>query len=238
MWSYFGTKTDQAKHYPVPAHSKIIEPFAGTAKYSLRYWDRDVILIDKYNVIISIWKWLQQCSSQDILKLPNLKEGEKLSDLNWDCIEQRWFMGFIIAAGDASPRNKVSSRMSTHRPKRQRSRLKKIASDLEKIRHWEIRLGDYKDLINEEATWFIDPPYQHGGQHYKHGNKGINFLDLSKWCKSRIGQTIVCENTKADWLPFKPMIKTIGSIHKTTEAIWSNQHTVFDNEQLTMFNDD
>ena len=39
---------------------------------------------------------------------------------------------------------------------------------------------------------------------------------------NRKGQVIVCENTKADWLPFYAMKNLKGSIHKTTEAIWSN----------------
>lgn len=235
MWSYYGSKRDQAKHYPPPMFDKIIEPFAGTAKYALRFWEREVLLVDKYEVIVGIWKWLQKCSKNDILSLPVLKEGQTLDSLNWDCVEQRWFMGFQIAAADATPRNKVSWRVSTQRPKRQATRLKNVAENLHKIQHWEIRQGDYRDLENEKATWFIDPPYQHGGHIYKHGNKSIDFRRLGEWCKNREGQTIVCETTKADWLPFKPMIKTNGTKHKTMEAIWTNQPTAFDNVQLSIF---
>jgi hypothetical protein len=46
---------------------------------------------------------------------------------------------------------------------------------------------------------------------------------------------IVCENTKADWLEFKPVIDMNGSKHKTTEAIWSNHKTNYDNTQLSFF---
>jgi hypothetical protein len=49
------------------------------------------------------------------------------------------------------------------------------------------------------------------------------------------GQTIVCENTKADWLPFKPMVQFVGLQKTTTEAIWSNERTAFDDEQLSLF---
>ena len=59
------------------------------------------------------------------------------------------------------------------------------------------------DLENEEATWFIDPPYQFGGHEYKCSNKQIDFAKLAEWCEDRNGQAIVCENTKATWLPFK-----------------------------------
>ncbi len=47
--------------YPPPKFDKIIEPFAGSARYSLKYWQKDVTLIDKYEVIVRTWKWLQQC---------------------------------------------------------------------------------------------------------------------------------------------------------------------------------
>lgn len=36
MWSYFGSKANVVKLYPKPKHTKIIEPFAGTARYALR----------------------------------------------------------------------------------------------------------------------------------------------------------------------------------------------------------
>jgi len=96
-------------------------------------------------------------------------------------------------------------------------------------------MGNYEDLQNEEATWYIDPPYQFGGEYYIKSNKHIDFANLAEWCKSRLGQTIVCENTKADWLDFKPMKEMQGSMYKTTEAIWINMPTNYDNVQQTLF---
>jgi site-specific DNA-adenine methylase len=69
MWGYYGSKSKIVKHYPAPKYGTIIEPFAGTAQYALMYWDRDVILIDKYEVICNLWKWLQTCSKADILSI-------------------------------------------------------------------------------------------------------------------------------------------------------------------------
>ena len=51
-------------------------------------------------------------------------------------------------------------------------------------------------------------------------NKNIDYNDLAEWCKSRNGQIIVCENTKADWLDFKPLAELKGQLHTTMEAIW------------------
>lgn len=56
MWSYYGSKSKIVSKYPSPIHSTIIEPFAGSARYSLKYWENDVILYDKYDVIIRLWK--------------------------------------------------------------------------------------------------------------------------------------------------------------------------------------
>jgi 16S rRNA G966 N2-methylase RsmD len=112
--------------------------------------------------------------------------------------------------------------------------LKRIAKTLFKIRHWKIIEGSYEDIENIEATWFIDPPYQFGGEHYKESSKNLNFSKLAEWCKSRNGQIIVCENTKANWMEFKPMVNMTGTTYTTTEAIWSNHKTNYDAVQQSL----
>ena len=96
-------------------------------------------------------------------------------------------------------------------------------------------VGSYDEIQNQEATWFIDPPYQFGGEYYIKSNKHLNFEKLGDWCQSRSGQVIVCENTKATWLPFYPMRDMQGSQYKTTEAIWSNYRHDFQAVQSSMF---
>ena len=228
MFSYYGSKSKVVDYYPPPKFNKIIEPFAGSARYSLKYWQNDVLLVDKYKVIIDVWKYLKSASKNDILKLPRLKSGENLNDFCLSEIEKQ-FLGFIIVGGLESPRQKAGSFRDTQK---QNQILKNIANQLFKIKHWEIKLGSYNELENEEATWFIDPPYQFGGEHYKESSKKINFIKLAEWCKSRNGQIIVCENTKATWMDFKPMREMQGAMFKTTEAIWSNYRTNYDNVQL------
>ena len=235
MFSYYGSKSKIVDYYPPPKFDKIIEPFAGSAKYALKYWQKDVLLMDKYEIIYKIWKWLQLCSKADILKLPILKQGDKLNDIVFDCEEAKLFMGFLAAGGVARPQFTAVYRTTTHRPNWIKYSLKRISNDIDKIKHWEIKLGSYEDLQNETATWFIDPPYQFGGEHYVESNKKIDFIKLAERCKSRNGQSIVCENTKADWLPFKPMIEMQGDMFKTTEAIWSNHPTNYDHVQQKLF---
>lgn len=234
MWSYYGSKANLVDLYPKPKHGKLIEPFAGSARYALKYFDMEVLLVDKYDVIVKIWKWLQSCSPKDILNLPRLVHGQTLNDFTWDCDEAKLFMGFIIGRGANMPRIKPTERITIHRPNTINYNIKRIATNLWKIKEWQIIHGSYEDIPNESATWFIDPPYEFGGEYYKESNKTIDFKKLAKWCESRTGQVIVCENTKATWMDFKPILSQKGSIHTTTEAIWTNEKTVYDNRQLTL----
>ncbi len=234
MWSYYGGKTKLVHHYPTPKEDLIIEPFAGSARYALEYWERDVLLVDKYDIVVKLWKWLQQCSPKDILSLPIPKVGDKIKREDFECDEQFWLMGFSIANGTSSPQQSVSP-FGVSSESYFKHKIEKYVSHLPKIKHWKIIQGSFEDIPNQKATWYIDPPYQFGGEHYKESNKNIDFEKLGKWCESREGQVIVCENTKADWMDFKPMVQFNGLKKTTTEAIWSNQPTAFDHEQLTMF---
>ena len=228
MFSYYGRKTKVVKYYPRPEFNTIIEPFAGSAAYSLHgdNWKHNVIIVDKYEVVYRVWRYLQQSSEQSILSLPDVEYGHSTKEHAQLCEEEVWLIGFCVARGSAQPQYQSGKFNSWPDNK------KSIARNLYKIRHWDIRLGDYRDIDNFEATWFIDPPYQWGGQYYTESNKSINFPELSEWCKSRIGQVIVCENTKADWMPFHPIKKMRGNKHVTTEAMWTNRDIP---RQLSMF---
>lgn len=218
-------------YYPAPKHNKIIEPFAGSARYSLKYWQNDILLVDKYPVIVDVWNYLKNASEADILGLPKIEKHQRVSDFNLSK-EESLFMGFCVVSAAAAPQDKPATFEGIPL---NRNVLKHTAANLYKIRHWEIKIGSYNELENVESTWFIDPPYQFGGEHYKISNKNLDFTKLAEWCKTRQGQVIVCENTKATWLPFKPMKEMQGSIHKTTEAIWSNEITNYDFQQIKLF---
>ena len=236
MWSYYGAKTNIIDYYPAPKFDKIIEPFAGTARYSLKYFDRDILLIDKYDVIVKIWKWMQKCSPSDILKLPRfIKKEQNINDFNFDCDEAKYLFGFLLKKGVERPQKKSTKWVYEMRPNFINYSLKRISSNLFKIKHWKIELDDYKNVKNENATWFIDPPYQFGGHAYVESNKKIDYKYLHNWTLERYGQIIVCENMKADWLDFIPMINQYVRKGKYLEAIYSNYQTEYDNLQLTLF---
>ena len=220
MWSYYGSKSKIVDKYPKPTKGLIIEPFAGTAKYALKYWDNDVILIEKNKIVYRIWKWLQECSVNDIQKLPRLKQGDDLRLMNFDCEEAKWLMGFMASRAIARPNNIAVKRTTTDRPNWINFCINRISKDIAKIKHWDIRNCDYTNIENKQATWFIDPPYQFGGQHYPNGNKEIDFKELAKWCKERKGEVIVCENIKANWMNFEPLTISNQTRGKGIEVVF------------------
>lgn len=218
MFSYYGSKSKLVDLYPAPKHGKIIEPFAGSARYALKYFDRDVLLVDAYEVIVKIWHYLQQASEADILGLPNLTYKQSTDDYNLSEGE-RLLLGFLVARGSRRPAKVVQKFSSVEQDK------KRIAKDLYKIRHWKIELGSYESIPNQCATWYIDPPYQNvgkAGYNVNERGKAIDFPALGEWCKQRKGQAIVCEVTTADWLPFEPLKEQHGQKLTSTEAVWCN----------------
>lgn len=216
MWSYYGRKWKIINKYPAPEHDLIIEPFAGTASYSYRYWEKEVILVDAFDKIVKIWRYLQQAKPEDILKLPDVENGEFIGDKHkWMCDEERWLMGFSINNACATPKH-TAGRMNFNSWSKDKIR---IARDLYKIKHWKFVLGDYRCLKNTNATWYIDAPYQFQ-KLYKKNN--VDYSSLSEWCKSRKGQVIVCEQSTADWMDFKPLVQLSGQRTRTTESIWTN----------------
>ena len=221
MWGYYGSKSKIVDKYPAPNYDTIIEPFAGTAQYALRYWDRKVILIDKYDVVCKIWKWLQKCSKKDILSIRQLKFGENTNNFEWNCQEEKDLVGFIITGAPTMPKKTASRWKTIARPNTQQFKLELIAKNLEKIRHWNIIHGDYKESPDIDATWFIDPPYVVGGKYYKYGSKDIDYNCLSGWCEQRKGQVIVCEAEGQNWLPFVSLVSSRGNRYQHKEVIWT-----------------
>jgi hypothetical protein len=217
MWSYYGSKSKIVNLYPAPKYDTIIEPFAGSARYSLKWFYKNIILIEKNQIIVDLWKWLQKCSPKDILSLPNLKFGDKLSNFNLTR-EEKIFLGFCINDGSSSPKQQMTARSSTGN--KFQFKILDTAKMLFKIKHWEIQQGDYTNAQNKIATWFIDPPYQQGGEPYKYSNRDLDYSFLANWCKDRKGQCLVCDNATANWLPFTPIKIVHGGKYFSMEGLY------------------
>lgn len=229
FFGYYGGKwRDALKFYPTPEYKTIVEPFAGSAGYALRYPDRNVILCEIDPVITAVWQYLTKVTPREILALPDLNPDGSVDDLHI-AQEAKWLVGFWLNRGTASPRKGPSKWMRDGiRPGSfWGARVRRtIASQVEYIRHWQIRNCDYADCpFSGEATYFIDPPYVTAGKHYRYGSDQIDYVALSEWCRSRLGQVIVCENQGATWLPFRDLadVKTTRADRRSKEVIWVNQ---------------
>lgn len=233
MWGYYGAKTTIVNYYPKPIYKSIIEPFAGTARYSLKYFDNDILLMDKYDVIIKIWQGLQQASEKDVLGINRILVHHKRADeYEFDSEWEKLLFQFLIKKAPERPSLKVTDRVSVHRPNYLKYSLERIAKGLFKIRHWKIVKDTYENTPYQlNTTYFIDTPYQFGGECYPCSSRHLNFPIVGSWCRSLPGQVIVCENMKANWLPFVPLKEMKGSLGFSKEAIWTNYHTHFNNVQ-------
>ena len=111
----------------------------------------EVTLIDKNEIIVGVWNYLKNCSIKDVMSLPFIKIGDNIDSLNFDCIEQKWLMGFIISNGAHVPGRTMSKWGEVVFKKQQND----IAQQLFKIRHWEIKQGDYFYSQNNHFTYSI-----------------------------------------------------------------------------------
>jgi hypothetical protein len=228
FFGYYGGKwRDALKHYPAPRYGTIVEPFAGSAGYALRYADRKVILCEIDPIIAAVWHYLVKVKPNEILSIPDLGPDGAVDDLAISQ-EAKWLVGFWLNRAPSSPRKRPSRWMRDGiRPGSfWGARVREtIASQVEAIRHWTVYNCSYADCpVSGPATWFVDPPYQLAGKHYRFGSVGLDFSALAGWCRSRAGQVLVCENAGATWLPFRELadVKTTRAGRRSMEVLWTN----------------
>jgi site-specific DNA-adenine methylase len=228
MFSYFGSKWNLAKRYGKPLYPIVVEPFAGSASYSL-YWNvPKAILYDVHEEIFGIWSYLIKTSEKEILSLP--LDFDTVDDLTI-CQEAKWLIGYWIKKASTTA---GKSRTAWARQYRYHQDCKvwgekareRIAGQLKSIKNWEVYQESYQDCPDIEGTWFIDPPYQVTGYRYRHSK--IDYDHLSDFCFSRKGQVFVCENEGAKWLDFSFLYSSRGTFgHKRTgvskEVYWTNR---------------
>lgn len=226
FFSYFGSKFRIAKYYPKPLFDTIIEPFAGSAGYSLLYPEKNIILYDNYEPIIILWNYLIGVKSEEILSLPLDLNGNSfckehpVSDCNI-CEEAKILIGFWLTESQtSSSRYPLSKSRGGNWNEKKRFR---IANQVKYIKHWKAKLCSYDEIDHENSTWFVDPPYVQAGKRYI--KKSIDYKNLGDWCKEKKGQVIVCEQEGANWLNFNPLLRqTNGSNKKYMEVFWHNNN--------------
>ena len=229
FFTFFGGKWRTAPRYPAPKYDTIIEPFAGSAGYAMRYSAHRVLLCEADETIAALWRYLIAVRAEEILRLP--LKIQSIDSLHAPP-EAKALIGFWLNKGMTAPCRTPSKWMRDGiRPNSQWGEAirARIARQVEAIRHWRV-LADYREAPDIEATWFIDPPYVGRlGQRYR--RRIDDYEQLAAWCRARRGQVMVCENDGADWLPFRPFLVAKGTEGRrrtgtSREAIWMNEEAV------------
>lgn len=234
MFHYYGTKRNLASAYPPPDYPLIIEPFAGSAAYAvhhlrinpgLRAW-----LFEKNPRVFEVWERLLAMTPAEVLALPRPAAGEWTRDFLYMTTE---YSNAIAHCRGVT----ITPRMEASIPRM----LQDMAWTLSLIKdRVTIVLGDYREVVNAEATWFIDPPYQtsdkdavtaKGNGYGDYSADKLDFPTLATWCQQRRGQIIVAEQMGADWLPFIPLrYQGDSQGQRKLEVWWTNRppYTLFD----------
>jgi len=232
FFSYYGSKWRTAPKYPPPLESTIVEPFAGSAAYALFYPHRQVVLNDLNPKVAALWRFLIRATKEEILRIPLVATEEELKNVVPE--EARILIGFWWGKALVEPATKPTGWLNENNPKYNVqywgvSRRERIAKQVDKIKHWTVLEKPYGEVANQRATWFIDPPYKNdAGGAYVHGKNDIDYDKLRAWCEERQGQTIICENKGADWLPASGKQSILGEFktarkRRSVEIFWTNQ---------------
>lgn len=213
VFSYYGGKSKIIDLYPEPKHGLIIEPFAGAAAYAFRHArlgsGRTAWINDLDGRVASIWEFLLSPDAAEWVRAVwpvKVEAGRSYLDYLGDGPPAGLVELFRAEANQGTQGARGVHNQITSMGQKCWPRTKgKLLEIIPEISHWRFTRRDYGELSNIEATWFIDPPYANpAGQRYRTGN-GLNYSSLGQWCKSRNGQSIVCENSGADWLPFESL---------------------------------
>ena len=229
LFKWFGSKWQSAKHYPVPEHSRIFEPFAGGAGYSLNYCDRQVTLEEKDPNLLALWFWLINEATEatiraipvglpvgtDIHKL-ELSTGQALLLKHWQRTNNVGDCTTISPWGDKPGQWTESTRS-------------RVAEQHQAVRHWQI-LGVTTYAVEYPATVFVDPPYQYNYR-YRASLPEISYTTLGARCRQLVDhgcQVIVCEalgknGERPAWLPFRDSHSSVTSRRKETQSHHSRE---------------
>jgi hypothetical protein len=215
LFSYYGGKSKLAHLYPKPLYDTVIEPFCGAASYALQYRERQVLINDLDDKTAAVWRYLLRPDAIDIwhknVNLP-IVAGSRISQIMPPDCDPGLIYLLQAEANQGTQGARGTHDQVTKRGEKFFVRLeKKLEFFLPQISHWRFTQGDYQAIPNQRATWFVDPPYSNtAGSEYRCKLKPEDFITLQKWTKTRLGQTITCENAGATWDDFVPLRTRLG----------------------------
>jgi len=232
LFKFFGSKWTAARRYPAPEYGTVVEPFAGSAGYSLRHAERNVVLYERNRDVRALWRWLiEEATEGEIRALPvGLPVGTDLRTVGasagatllmrfWqrtNCLSQTWTV---------SPWGNMPGLWTANTRAR-------VASEVGAVKHWLVGADGLAALrgAREPATWFCDPPYLYG---YRYGSGALDHEALGALLRGAPGQVIACEAPCAKtgrvpaYLPFSVLGTFVTSRrkatnhHHSTELVWT-----------------
>ena len=223
LFKWFGSKWLAAKHYPPPLYSRIVEPYAGSAGYSLRHVEQQVVIWDNDPNLQVLWPWLiSEATEAAIREIPtDLPEGVDIRTLGLSS-------GQAMLLKHWQRTNNVGDCWTTspwgNKPGQWTENTRaRVGEEIEQIHHWEFRPPDFSEV----ATYFFDPPYLFNYR-YRNGHD-FDHKELSRAARFIRGQVIVCEaacpktGAVPEYLPFEFFGRRITSRRKATQSHHSHE---------------
>lgn len=228
LFKWFGSKWSGAKHYPAPLYDTIVEPYAGSAGYSLNYCDKNVILYDANKNVWALWEWLinyasyNPCAIKEIpidipaftdIRTLGLSTGQELLLKHWQRTNN------VGNCWTTSPWGNKPGQWTANTRAR-------VTEQVTAIKHWKLLNNEVEFESNH--TYFIDPPYQFN---YQYGMHGFNWHNLGKQILNAppFSQYIVCEarcpktGKAPTWLPFSDGHRQVTSRRKAENSHHSKE---------------
>jgi site-specific DNA-adenine methylase len=197
FFKFFGSKWRTCSILPEPLYETIIEPFAGSAAYSLHHAEKNVILYEENECIYNLWSFLiNEATEKDILSVPFSSEvihlTNNIQDLDLSD-GQKLFMKYWQYTNNTSNSWKISTWIGHGGGGLSKTIRERCANQLQYIKHWKLGGRDgMQAFIQNDATYFVDPPYQFLYAKEYH-TKPIDYDKLSKSILNVQGQVICCE---------------------------------------------
>jgi site-specific DNA-adenine methylase len=205
LFKWFGSKWLSSKKYPCPEeYDNLFEPFAGSASFALRFWNKKVTIFENNKLLASLWNWLiDEADSKLIMDIPtglppyfniqslDLSYGQQLLLKHWQRTNN------YGNCWTTSPWGHMPGQWTS-------STRERVAREVEFVKHWKFEQPTYK----EAGFYFIDPPYMYN---YKYGSDDFNYVKLVEQISSIPSKSAIlaCEaicpktGTVPDYLPFE-----------------------------------
>jgi len=221
LFKWFGSKWLSSKTLPAPQHDHILEPFAGSAGYALRYggFPRQVTIWEEDPNLQKLWTFLITATSDVILRIPlgvpigtdirhlEMSEGQALLLKHWQRTNN------VGDCWTVSPWGHLPGQWTANTRAR-------VADEVGLITHWKLEPVRW----DQEATYFVDPPYLYNYR-YRFKTAGFDHKALAAKVLGTLprAQVIMCEalcqktHVEPTYLPFSYFGSRITSRRKATE---------------------